>query len=306
MLSQAPAICPPKLLAMAQSCPPLRTAVANAGSRIAMESAKMAVDEGVIEPVLIGNLGDIRSLAESLQWDLSGVQLLAAVNDVNAAKQAAMLAGNGEVAAIMKGHVHTDDLMRAVLSSEAKLRTDRRLSHVFHMTVPGEDRPLCITDAVINVLPSVADKIDITKNVIGLMHALGNNNPAVALLSGTEVATESMPSSMDAAEIAALAESGEISGARIAGPLAFDIAVSAEAADIKGVGNAVAGDADVLVVPNIESGNFLFKQMVYFMSATAAGIVLGAKVPVMLTSRADPPVARLASAALASIASSVA
>jgi phosphate acetyltransferase len=301
MLSKAPHVCPPRLLAMASSHAPLRTAVANAGSQIAMESAKLAVDEGVIEPVLIGDLGEIKSIATSLQWDLSGVQLVAAANDVDAAKLAASLAGSGEVAAIMKGHVHTDDLMRAVLSTEAKLRTDRRLSHVFHMTVPGEDRPLCITDAVINVLPSVADKIDIMKNAIALMHALGNKDPAVALLSGTETANESMPSSMDAAEIAALAESGDIAGARIAGPLAFDIAVSAEAASIKGISNAVAGDADVLVVPNIESGNFLFKQMVYFMSATAAGVVLGAKVPVMLTSRADPPVARLASAALASI-----
>lgn len=271
-----------------------------------MESAKMAVDEGVIEAVLIGDLGDIQSIAKSMQWNLSGVKLLAAENDVDAAKQAAILAGNGEVAAIMKGHVHTDDLMRAVLSADAKLRTDRRLSHVFYMTVPGVDRPLCITDAVINVLPSVADKIDITKNAIGLMHALGNSDPAIALLSGTETANASMPSSIDAAEIAALAESGSISGARIAGPLAFDIAVSLDAANIKGFSNPVAGDADVLVVPNIESGNFLFKQMVYFMSATAAGIVLGAKVPVILTSRADPPVARLASAALASVANSAA
>ena len=236
---------------MAKSCAPLRTAVANAGNQVAMESVKLAVDEGILEPVLIGNISDIQNIAKSMQWDLSGVQLLAAANDVDAAQQAALLAGNHEVAAIMKGHVHTDDLMRAVLSTAAKLRTDRRLSHVFHMTVPGEDRPLCISDAVINVLPSVADKIDITKNAIGLMHALGNSNPAIALLSATETANESMPSSMEAAEITALAETGSIPGARIAGPLSFDIAVSADAARIKGVSNAVAGDADVLLVPEV-------------------------------------------------------
>jgi len=167
--------------------------------------------------------------------------------------------------------------------------------------VPDREHGICITDAVINILPRVKQKIEIARNVIELMHALGNSKPRVALISGTEVPTPEMPSSTDAIEVVKEAENGALPGAEIAGPMALDIAISEQAATIKGVNNAVAGKADVLLVPNLEAGNILFKQMVYSMSATAAGLVLGMKVPIMLTSRADPPEARLASAALASV-----
>lgn len=205
----------------------------------------------------------------------------------------------GYVDALMKGHVHTDELIRAVLAPKAGLRTHRRLSHCFYVNMPGAQRPLCITDAVINILPSVEEKIEIAKNARDLMHALGVQMPAIALLSGIESVTAHMPSSSEAYEITRMADRGAIKEAHVFGPLSFDTAVSREAAQIKGVASKVAGNADVLLVPNLESGNFLFKVMVHFMGAIAAGVVLGAKVPVMLTSRADPARARLASAALA-------
>ena len=191
--------------------------------------------------------------------------------------------------------------MQEALQRNQGIRLKRRPSHAFYMTVPGNEQGICITDAVINILPRVKQKIEIARNVIELMHALGNPKPRVAMISGTEVSTPEMPSSMDAAEVVKAAESGALPGAEIAGPMALDVAISEQAATIKGVNNAVAGKADVLLVPNLEAGNILFKQMVYSLSATAAGLVLGMKVPIMLTSRADPPEARLASAALASV-----
>ena len=203
----------------------------------------------------------------------------------------------------MKGHLHTGTLMRAVLNREKGLRTEHCLSHVFHMTLPGGDMPLCITDAAINVLPNIEQKLHIARNAIELLHALGNSNPKVALLSGSEVVTPSMPSSVEAAEIAKRASSIGWDDAIVDGPLAFDLAVSPQAAAAKGITSPVAGEADVILVPNLETGNALFKLMVHFMSATAAGIVLGAKVPLVLTSRADPAAAGLASAALAAIVS---
>lgn len=301
MLSSTPPECPPALLAQARGLAPIPTAIVNAGTPIAMQSARLAAEEGLIEPVLVGDAGDIRRIAGELNWDIDGVRVESATNEVDAAQRSVALAGNSEVGALMKGHVHTDDLLRAVLNRDSGLRTGRRLSHVFHMTVPGNEKALCITDAVVNVLPSVAEKVDIARNAIELLHSIGIADPAIALLSGSEVATPSMPSSVDADEIAKLAAAGEFEGARVSGPLSFDMAVSSEAARTKGVTDDVAGNADVLLVPNVEAGNFLFKQLVYFNSATAAGIVLGASVPIMLTSRADPAVARLAFAALAAV-----
>ena len=292
---------PLPLLARASKSPPVRTAVVNAGTPLAMDSARLAKDEGLIEPVFVGQAEKIEQLAQEMSWSLEDLRIVPASSEIEAASFAVSLARHGEVDALMKGHVHTDDLMRAVLNRDNGLRTGTRLSHVFHMTMPDSERVLCITDAVINVLPSIREKLDIARNVVGLMHALGISNPAIALLSGTEVATPQMPSSIDAEEITRLATTGEIEGARISGPLSFDMAVSKEAARIKGATCDVAGQADVLLVPNVEAGNFMFKQMVYFMGSTAAGIVLGASVPIMLTSRADPAVARVASAALASI-----
>ena len=217
------------------------------------------------------------------------------------ADTAAQLASKGEVAAIMKGQIHTDSLMRAVLARENDLRTERRVSHVFHMTVPGSDKALMITDGAVNVAPNERTLLDITYNAVGLAHALGYEMPKVAMLSGSESVLESMPSTGLARRIVERANAGEITGAYVDGPFAFDNAVSPAAARMKGIDSPVAGHADILVVPNIEMGNGLFKMMVYFRSALAAGIVLGAKVPVVLTSRADPPEARLAACAIAQI-----
>jgi len=188
-----------------------------------------------------------------------------------------------------------------VLDKTHGLRTQRRLSHIFHMSVPQSKQVIYITDAVINVLPSVETKMDIVRNAVAVAHALGNPMPKVAILSATEQVTSAMPSSENAAEITRLTKNGEIKGALIYGPLAFDLAVSSKAAKIKGIDNEVAGNADIIVVPNIETGNAMLKQMVYFMSAAGAGIVMGARVPIVLTSRADCVAARLASTAVASI-----
>ena len=301
MLSNKPKECPARLLAQARQHPRVTTAVINPINEISLASARMAQDQGLIEPILVGDIDTMRRQAEAMGWLLDNVRLVQAGDETEAARLGVALVSEGKAHSIMKGHVHTDILLRAVLGRAAGLRTDSRLSHVFYMTVPGSDQALCITDAVINVQPSVLDKLHIARNAIEFMHALGNPEPRVALLSGTEEVSKSMPSSQDAAELVKLAAMGALPGAVVEGPLAFDNAVSLEAAAIKGITGKVPGHADILLVPNLESGNFLFKQMVYFMGATAAGLVLGARVPIILTSRADPPEARLASCALASL-----
>ena len=299
MLSTAPFEVPGYLLEKALALPTPAMAVAGAANPLALESARRAADEGLADPVLVGEGDAIAALASRMGWDISGIRVVDAADEAAAAEAAVALASGGEVTALMKGHVHTDALMRAVLKREAGLRTDRRISHIFHMTVPGHDQVLHITDAAINVQPTVDDKVHILRNVVDLAHALGNAEPRVAVLSGAETVNPAMPSSVDAAEV--VARAGDVAGAMVDGPLAFDNAVSPEAARIKGIDSPVAGRADVLLVPNLEAGNFLFKQMVYFMSATAAGIVMGARVPIVLTSRADPPEARLAATAIAAI-----
>ena len=301
MLSKVPFEFPSYLTRLAAGLSPLPTAVAGAGHPLVMDSARRATEAGFIEPVLVGDADGIAAIARETGWDISAIRLVAAEGEAHAAETAAALARGGEVAALMKGHVHTDALMRAILTRGAGLRTDRRVSHVFHMTVPGRDRVIHITDAAVNVQPGVAEKLDIVLNAVALAQNLGMAEPRVAMLSGAETVNPAMPSSVEAAEVVRLANNGAVAGALVDGPFGFDNAVSPEAARIKGIDSPVAGRADILVVPNLESGNFLFKQMVYFMGATAAGIVMGAKVPVVLTSRADPPEARLAAAAIASI-----
>lgn len=301
MLSTTPIECPQYLLDKAKNLDAVPTAVVNAGAVLPLESARVAAEKELITPVLVGNIDDIKAAAKEIDWDISGVRILAADGEVAAAEASVALARGGEVASLMKGNLHTDNLLRAVINKEKGLRTGSRLSHVFHMTVPHSDKVICITDAAINVAPTVQIKLDILRNSVALMHSLGNGNPNVALLSATEQETPAVPSSVDAAEIAREVAKGAVAGATVDGPLAFDNAVSIEAAKIKGIDSPVAGNADVLLVPNIEAGNVLFKQMVYFMGAAAAGVVMGAKVPIVLTSRADPTAARLASTALASI-----
>lgn len=304
MLSKLPFEVPPSLIEKARRGAAARMAIAGADHKIALESARRAAEAGVIVPVLIGDLDAIREIARAIDWNVADREIVAAVDEAKAAETAAALARAGEVAAIMKGHVHTDTLMRAILKREAGLRTDRRTSHVFHMTVPGHDGALLISDGAVNVNPTVDDKVHIVQNAVDLARALGIAMPKVAVLSGAETVNPSMPSSVDAAEVVRRANNGAVAGALIDGPLGFDNAISPEAARIKGIRSPVAGRADILIVPNLEAGNFLFKQMVYFMSATAAGVVMGAKVPIVLTSRADPPEARLAAAAIASIVAS--
>lgn len=301
MLSTEPFEIPEYLVKLAGDLPGLAVAVAGADHPIALESARRAAETGAIEPVLIGDADAIRTLAEQAGWNLGDTRIVHEADEEKKAEVAAALAKNREVAVIMKGHVHTDALMRAVLRRDAGLRTDRRTSHVFHMTVPGREGVLHITDAVVNVQPDAGEMLDIVNNAVELAHALGSETPHVALLSGAEVVNPSMPSSVQAAEVAARAADGEVQGAMVDGPFGFDNAVSREAAELKGIDSPVAGNAEILVVPNLEAGNFLFKQMVYFMSATAAGVVMGTKVPIVLTSRADPPEARLAATFIAAI-----
>lgn len=301
MLSNVPHEFPAYLKKLTAGLPPLPMAVVGAAHPLVLDSARRAAEEGFIEPVLIGDPDEIRAIAAGTGWDVSRFRIVPAEGEAKTAETGAALASRGEVAALMKGHVHTDALMRAVLARDAGLRTDRRTSHVFHMTVPGRDRVIHITDAAINISPGVGEKLDITLNAVELARKLGMAEPKVALLSGAETVNPAMPSSVEADEVVRRANNGAVTGAIVDGPFGFDNAVSPEAARIKGIDSPVAGQADILVVPNLEAGNFLFKQMVYFMSATAAGLVMGAKVPIVLTSRADPPEARLAAAAIASI-----
>ena len=300
MLSTLPFECPSELLERGRAGAPTPTAVAGAAGELALESARRATEAGLIEPVLVGEALRIADLAKSIDWDIQGLRIVAAEDEAAAAEAAVALARGNEVAAVMKGQIPTDVLMRTVVSRQTGLRTGQRLSHVFYMTAPGRAGALTITDAVVNVAPDVETRLHIARNAVGLYQALGEPEAKVAVLSATEHAIKAMPSSMEAAEIVERA-GDEVAGALVEGPFALDIAVSPQAAAVKGVESKVAGQADILLVPNIETGNALFKAMVYFMSATAAGLVLGAKVPIVLTSRADPPEARLAATALAAI-----
>lgn len=300
MLSDRPYECPPALLDRARRLPAVPTAVASAGATLPLESARLAQEAGLIEPLLVGNPRDIAAAAEKISWNIHGLHIAPADNEESAACIAAELCRDRKAGVLMKGQLHTDAFMFGILRRESGLRTARRLTHVFHMTVPGNSRTLLITDAAVNVAPDVNTRVQALKNAVELAKSLGIEQPRVAVLSATEEVTQKMPSSIEAAEVAERARR-EVKDALIRGPLAFDNALSPAAAALKGIDDPVAGNADILVVPNIETGNALFKMMVYFMSACAAGIVLGAKVPAILTSRADPPEARLASAAIASI-----
>ncbi|WP_120495936.1 bifunctional enoyl-CoA hydratase/phosphate acetyltransferase [Kiloniella sp. EL199] len=300
MLSQQPIECPNALLHNAAQYAPARTAIVNATSDIAMESAYLAQEAGLVEPVLVGDKTIISQLSKDLGWDLSEVEIHHADDEETAAQKSVHLARTGKVNAIMKGQIHTDTFMKAIVNRDTGLRTGRRLSHAFYMSVPGSDRTMIITDAAVNIAPDLKTKQAIIQNSVEMMHALGNEKPKVAILSATEEVNPQMPSSTDAATLTDWAKE-EILDAFVFGPMALDNAISPEAARIKGIDNPVAGKADILVVPNIETGNAMFKQLVYCDSACAAGIVLGASVPIVLTSRADPPAARLASMALAAI-----
>lgn len=299
MLSSLPFVVPKSLLT-GLSGPPAPTVVIAANAPVVLESVKASVDQGLIAPILVGEPKLMETSAAAAGFDLGKARLIPAPDDQEAARIGCALASSGEARIVMKGHLHTDILMRAALSKSDGLRSGRRFTHVTHLTVPNSDQVLFMSDCAVNVLPDAATRMDIVKNVVEAAHAVGIARPRIAMLSATEDVNPSMPSSQAAYETArAFLASGEDLGFDIAGPLAFDNAMSPEAARIKGVKGPVAGNADVLVMPNIETGNALMKMMVYFMSATIAGVVMGPKVPIVLTSRADPAASRLASVALA-------
>ena len=301
MLSDKSTVCPLNLLDIAHQKRGIKAAIVNAGKELPMLSVMDAVKEKLIVPVLIGDEGEIKKIAEELKFDISDYEIVHEPIENNTAKVAAKLAGDGDVKIIVKGHIHTDVLMKEVLLRKYNLIGKTRLSHIWHMTLDKEDGPLIITDGALNVNPNVKTKMHILKNVIDFCHRIKIARPKVSILSATEEVLDSMQSSVDAKEICRLA-SKENFNADIFGPLAFDNSVSKKSATIKGIKNEVAGDADVLLVPNVEAGNALVKMMIYFMGACAAGVVIGGKVPVVITSRSDEATARLASIAAAVVA----
>ena len=301
MLSDKSTVCPLNLLDIAHQKRGIKAAIVNAGKELPMLSVMDAVKEKLIVPVLIGDQGEIKKIAEELKFDISDYEIVHEPIENNTAKVAAKLASDGDVKIIVKGHIHTDVLMKEVLLRKYNLIGKTRLSHIWHMTLDKEDDPLIITDGALNVNPNVKTKMHILKNVIDFCHRIKIARPKVSILSATEEVLDSMQSSVDAKEICRLA-SKENFNADIFGPLAFDNSVSKKSATIKGIKNEVAGDADVLLVPNVEAGNALVKMMIYFMGACAAGVVVGGKVPVVITSRSDDATARLASIAAAVVA----
>ena len=301
MLSNKEIICPNNLLNVAHKKKGVKAAIVNAGKPLPMLSVLDAVNENLIEPVFIGDKDEILKCANEIRFDISGFEIIHESVENNTAAIAANLAMQNKVKIIVKGHIHTDILMKEVLKREYKLLGKTRLSHVWHMTLEKDDKPLIITDGALNVLPNIKTKMHILKNVIDFSKRIGNNRPKVAVLSATEEVLDSIQSSIDANEINKLAKKENLD-ADVFGPLAFDNSISKKSAEIKGIKNIVAGDADVLLVPSVETGNALVKMMIYFMGACAAGVVIGGKVPVVITSRSDEAKARLASIAAAVVA----
>ena len=291
-----------KFAAFVERVKPLRpivTAVAHPCSDAALAAAIEAADEGIIEPILVGPLDRIRAAASSARLEIAPFRIVDAADSHESAEKAVALVRSGEAEVLMKGSLHTDELLAAVVKRDTGLRGERRLSHVFFMDVPTYHKPLMVTDAAINIAPTLAEKADICRNAVDLAHALGIALPKVAILSAVENINEKILSTMEAASLCKMAERGQIAGAILDGPLAMDNAISREAARMKGIESPVAGDADILLVPDLVSGNILAKQLTFMANADAAGIVLGARAPIVLTSRADSVRARLTSCALA-------
>jgi phosphotransacetylase len=301
MLSNKEIVCPNNLLNFAHKKKGVKVAVVNAGKPLPMLSVQDAVNENLIEPIFIGNKEEINKCAQDLKWDISNFEIIHEPVENNTAAIATKLASDGIVKIIVKGHIHTDVLMKEILKREYDLLGKTRLSHIWHMTVGKNDKPLIITDGALNVLPNVKTKMHILKNVINFSKRIEIERPKIAILSATEEVLDSVPSSKDAAEITKLAKEENLD-ADVFGPLAFDNCVSKKSAAIKGIKNEVAGIADVLLVPSVETGNSLVKMMIYFCGACAAGVVVGGKVPVVITSRSDEAQARLASIAAAVVA----
>ena len=301
MLSNKEIVCPNNLLDAAYKKKGVKAGIVNAGKPLPMLSVQDAVNENLIEPIFIGDEKEILKCAENLKWDISNYEIIHEPKENNTPAIAAKLASEQKIKIIVKGHVHTDILMKEVLKREYNLLGKTRLSHIWHMTTTKSDKPLIITDGALNVQPNIKTKIHILKNVINFSNRIGNKRPKVAVLSATEEILDSIPSSIDANEITKLVKEDKLE-ADVFGPLAFDNSISKKSASIKGIKNIVAGEADVLLVPNVETGNALVKMMIYFMGACAAGVVLGGKVPIVITSRSDEAQARLASIAAAVVA----
>jgi len=301
MLSNKEIVCPENLLSVAKNKLNVTAGIVNAGKRLPMNSAMEAVKQNLITPIFIGEKNEIQKCAEQLKWDISKYEIINEPVENNTAPIAAKLASEGKIKIIVKGHIHTDVLMKELLKREYNLLGKKRLSHIWHMTVDKNSSPLIITDGVLNVLPNIKTKMHILKNVVDFANRIGIQKPKVSVLSATEEVLSSVPSSIDAKEITKLAKEENIN-ADVFGPLAFDNSISKKSAAIKGIKNAVAGQADVLLVPGVETGNSLVKMMIYFMGACAAGVVIGGKIPIVITSRSDETQARLASIAAAVVA----
>ncbi|WP_423925680.1 bifunctional enoyl-CoA hydratase/phosphate acetyltransferase [Dokdonella sp.] len=288
-----------RLLDAVKSIPAIRCAVVHSCDEISLRSALDAREAGLIDPVLVAPRARLEALATQFELDLSGIEIEDVPHSHAAAARAAELASSGAVAALMKGSLHTDEFMAAVIAQDAGLRTARRISHCYLMQTPSYPRPFIITDAAINIAPDLEAKADIVRNAIDLCRIIGVEQPRVAILAAVETVNPHMPATMDAAALCKMADRGQISDGVLDGPLAFDNAISVAAARIKGIVSPVAGRADVLVVPDLESGNMLAKQLEYLGGAASAGIVMGARVPIILTSRADSRETRIASCAVA-------
>lgn len=290
-----------RLLARCEFLAPVPTAVAHPCEASALEGAVEAAQKGLIAPFLVGPASKIAEVAESAKIDLGDLPIVDVPHSHQSATKAVELIREGKAEILMKGSLHTDELMSAVVSREGGLRTGRRISHVFVMDVPTYHKVLIVTDGAINIAPTLEDKVDICQNAIDLAISLGLEKPKVAILAAVETVTSKMPATIDAAALCKMAERGQIKGAILDGPLAFDNAISIHAAETKGIKSLVAGDPDILLAPDLEAGNILAKQLSFLANADSAGMVLGARVPVILTSRADSVRSRIASCAVAKL-----
>ena len=290
-----------RLVEAARKLPPTRTAVAHPCDQVSLESAVEGARLGLIAPILVGPAARIQHVAAAGKLDITGMEIIDAAHSHDAAAKAVKQVRCGAAEALMKGSLHTDELMAAVVSRTDGIRTARRISHCFVMDVPHHPDALIITDAAVNIAPTLDEKVDIIQNAIGLARAMGVPEVRVAILSAMETVSSKVPSTVEAAALCKMADRGQITGGLLDGPLALDNAISAEAAAIKGIVSPVAGKANVLVVPDLEAGNMLAKSLSFLAGADAAGIVLGARVPIVLTSRADSLLTRLASSAVAAL-----
>ena len=289
------------LLERCRSFEPVPTAVAHPCDVSALSGAVEAAQKKLITPILVGPAGKIADTAKSGGINISGLEIIDAPHSQGAAVRAVELVREGRAEVLMKGSLHTDELMSAIVSREGGLRTGRRISHAFLMDVPSYHKVLIITDGAINIAPALEDKVDICQNAIDLAVSLGVTKPKVAILAAVETVTSKMPATLDAAALCKMAERGQIKGGILDGPLAFDNAISKQAADTKNIRSDVAGDPDILLAPDLEAGNILAKQLSFLANADSAGLVLGAKVHVILTSRADSVRSRIASCAVANL-----